>query len=63
MLQLSLNSDSSLPLVDQIVGGIRSHIDDRMLRTGSADRAANMLAFAAAALQLLEQALDSAPAP
>ncbi len=34
MLQLSLNSDSPLPLVDQIVGGIRSHIDDRMLRTG-----------------------------
>ena len=36
---------------------------DRMLRTGSADRAANMLAFAAAALQLLEQALDAAPQP
>ena len=34
MLQLSLNSDSSLPLVDQIVGGIRSHIDDRLLRAG-----------------------------
>ena len=34
MLQLSLNGESSMPLVDQIVGGIRSHIDDRMLRTG-----------------------------
>lgn len=34
---------------------------DRMLRTGSADRQANMLAFAAAALQLLEQAIDAAP--
>lgn len=34
MLQLSLNNESPLPLVDQIVGGIRSHIDDRMLRTG-----------------------------
>lgn len=33
----------------------------RMLRTGSADRQANMLAFAAAALQLLNQALDAAP--
>lgn len=36
---------------------------DRMLRTGSSDRAANMLAFAAAALQLLDQAIDAAPAP
>ena len=34
---------------------------DRMLRTGSADRAANMLVFAATALELLEQALDAAP--
>lgn len=34
---------------------------ERMLRTGSADRAANMLAFAAAALELLEQAIDAAP--
>lgn len=34
MLQLSLNNDSSLPLVDQIVSGIRTHIDDRMLRAG-----------------------------
>jgi len=32
-----------------------------MLRTGQADRAANMLAFAAAALQLLDAALDAAP--
>jgi nicotinamide mononucleotide (NMN) deamidase PncC len=35
---------------------------ERMLLTGSADRSANMLAFALAALQLLEQALDAAPA-
>jgi PncC family amidohydrolase len=34
---------------------------ERMLRTGRADRQANMLAFATAALQLLEQALDEAP--
>ncbi len=34
---------------------------DHLLRTGQADRAANMLAFAAAALQLLDQALDAAP--
>lgn len=34
MLQLSLNSESPMPLVDQIVGGIRSHIDDRILRAG-----------------------------
>ncbi len=34
---------------------------DRMLRTGQADRATNMLAFAAAALQLLDAALDAAP--
>jgi PncC family amidohydrolase len=31
---------------------------ERTLRTGQADRQANMLAFAMAALQLLEQALD-----
>lgn len=31
---------------------------DRMLRTGQADRQANMLAFATAALELLELALD-----
>jgi nicotinamide-nucleotide amidase len=35
----------------------------QMLRTGHGDRAANMLAFAAAALQLLAQALDAAPPP
>jgi len=34
---------------------------ERLLRTGQADRRANMLAFALAALQLLEQALDRAP--
>ena len=34
---------------------------ERMLRTGQADRQANMLAFAMAALQLLEQALERAP--
>ena len=33
---------------------------DRMLRTGQADRQANMIAFAMAALQLLEQALHEA---
>jgi PncC family amidohydrolase len=35
---------------------------DRMLRTARADRAGNMQAFALAALQLLEQAIDAAPA-
>jgi len=34
---------------------------ERTLRTGQADRQANMLAFAMAALQLLEQALDGTP--
>lgn len=34
---------------------------ERLLRTGQSERAANMLAFAAAALELLEQALDDAP--
>jgi PncC family amidohydrolase len=33
---------------------------DRMLRTGQSDRRANMLAFALAALQLLEQAFEDA---
>lgn len=33
---------------------------DRLLRTGQADRQANMIAFAMEALQLLEQALDEA---
>jgi len=34
MLQLSLDiaSETALPLVDQIVGGIRTRIDDRVLR-------------------------------
>ena len=31
-MQLSLNSESQLPLVDQIVNGIRNLIDDRVLR-------------------------------
>jgi PncC family amidohydrolase len=35
----------------------------RMLRTGSSDRSGNMLAFATAALHLLEDAVDAAPAP
>lgn len=35
---------------------------ERLLRTGSADRLANMLAFAMAALQLLEEAGEAAPA-
>ncbi len=35
---------------------------ERTLRTGSADRPANMLAFATAALQLLEEAVDAATA-
>lgn len=36
MLQLSLDtgSETALPLVDQIVNGIRSRIDDRLLRPG-----------------------------
>ena len=34
MLQLSLNKESSLPLVDQIVGTIRTQIEDRLLRPG-----------------------------
>ena len=34
---------------------------DRMLRTGSDDRARNMLLFASAALELLAEALDAAP--
>jgi len=33
----------------------------RLLRTGHGDRSANMLAFAAAALELLDQAIDAAP--
>jgi nicotinamide-nucleotide amidase len=33
---------------------------ERLLRTGQAERAANMLAFAMAALELLDQALDDA---
>jgi PncC family amidohydrolase len=33
---------------------------ERVLRTGDADRARNMLAFATAALELLEEALDAA---
>ena len=34
---------------------------ERLLRTGQSDRAANMLAFAMAALELLDQALEDAP--
>ncbi|MGY4827768.1 CinA family protein [Sphaerotilaceae bacterium SBD11-9] len=34
---------------------------ERLLRTGSSDRAANMFAFAQAALDLLEEALQAAP--
>jgi len=34
---------------------------ERLLRTGSSDRPGNMLAFALAALQLLDEALDAAP--
>ncbi len=34
---------------------------EQVLRTGSADRAANMLAFAMAALQLLDEAIEAAP--
>lgn len=33
-MQISLNSESSLPLVDQIVSGIRNLTDDRVLRPG-----------------------------
>jgi len=35
---------------------------ERLLRTGQDDRPQNMVAFALAALQLLEEALDAAPA-
>ena len=34
MLQLSLNNESNVPLVDQIVGSIRTQIEDRLLRPG-----------------------------
>ena len=34
-MQLSLNANSGLPLVDQIVGGVRQLIDDRLLRPGT----------------------------
>ncbi|CAN5201304.1 CinA family protein [soil metagenome] len=34
---------------------------ERTLRTGQDDRACNMIAFATAALELLEQAIDAAP--
>ncbi len=34
---------------------------ERTLRTGQDDRAGNMIAFATAALELLEQAIDAAP--
>ena len=34
---------------------------DRLLRTGQDDRPRNMIAFAVAALELLEQAIDAAP--
>ena len=36
-------------------------VRERLLRTGSDDRAANMLAFALAALQLLDEALAAVP--
>lgn len=36
---------------------------DRLLRTGTEARAANMVSFAMAALELLDQALAAAPAP
>lgn len=35
---------------------------DRLLRTGQSDRPRNMVVFAMAALELLQQALDAAPA-
>ncbi|MQY51534.1 PLP-dependent aminotransferase family protein [Rhodocyclus gracilis] len=34
MLPLRLDPESPLPLVDQIVGGVRQHIEDRLLRPG-----------------------------
>ncbi|WOB07577.1 CinA family protein [Piscinibacter gummiphilus] len=36
---------------------------DRLLRTGTADRATNMVSFAMAALELLDEALAAAPGP
>lgn len=35
MLELSLNPEGNVPLVDQIVEGVRRHVDDRLLRPGS----------------------------
>ena len=34
-MQLSLSTDSAMPLVEQIVGGVRAQIEDRLLRPGS----------------------------
>ena len=34
---------------------------ERVLRTGQDDRAGNMITFAVAALELLEEAIDAAP--
>ncbi|MFA9440847.1 PLP-dependent aminotransferase family protein [Uliginosibacterium sp. sgz301328] len=34
-MQLSLSPESAVPLVDQIVGAVRGHIDDRLLRPGA----------------------------
>ena len=35
MFQLSISTEDPLPLVDQIVGGVRNQIDDRVLRPGA----------------------------
>lgn len=35
MLQISLSAQNGIPLVDQIVGGIRAQIEDRVLRPGA----------------------------
>lgn len=35
MLELSLDPEGNVPLVDQIVAGVRRHVDDRLLRPGS----------------------------
>src|SRR3974377_555090 len=35
MLSLTVRQNSDLPLADQIVAGIKGHIDDRLLRPGT----------------------------
>ena len=46
MLQLSISAENALPLVDQIVTGVRSQIEDRVLRPGARLPAIRQLAEA-----------------